>query len=177
MELLEVYKKRRSVRKYNGESISKENIDKIIKAGLTTLSSRNIKPWELIVVKDDEVLEKLSQSKTAGSAMIKDADCAIVVLGDKTKSDVWIEDCSIVMTYMHLMATSLGIGSCWVQCRLREAGGGRSSEDYVREVLNIPDNFAVEAILSLGNTDEFPSPHGEEPDEMKKVHYEVYNDK
>ena len=45
--------------------------------------------------------------------MLKEAACAIVVVGNEDASDVWIEDCSAVMSNMHLMAHALGLGSCW----------------------------------------------------------------
>ena len=51
---------------------------------------------------------------------------------------------------MHLMATGLGLGSCWVQIHLRTAKNGESSEDYVREVLGIDDYFRIVGILALG---------------------------
>lgn len=63
--------------------------------------------------------------------MLKEAQCAIVVIGDETEQDVWIEDCSVAMANMHLMASSLGIGSCWVQGRLRNADE-KTTEEYVR---------------------------------------------
>ena len=82
--------------------------------------------------------------------MLKEAQCAIVVIGDETEQDVWIEDCSVAMANMHLMASSLGIGSCWVQGRLRNADE-KTTEEFVRERLGFPENYRLEAILtSLG---------------------------
>ena len=81
--------------------------------------------------------------------MLKEAQCAIVVIGDETEQDVWIEDCSVAMANMHLMASSLDIGSCWIQGRLRESDE-KTTEEYVREKLGFPENYKLEAILSLG---------------------------
>ena len=88
--------------------------------------------------------------------MLEAADCAVVVLGDEEKSDVWVEDCSVAMANMHLMADSLGVGSCWIQGRLREAPGGRTTEAYLRELLEFPENYRLEAILSLGMPQNHP---------------------
>lgn len=173
MELLEAMLKRRSIRQYTNEKVSQDKIDKILQAALLAPSSRNIKPCELIVIEDRETLEKLANCKSAGSLMLKEASHAIVVIGNHEKSDVWIEDCSIVMTYMHLMATSLDIGSCWVQCRLRE-NKEMNAEQYIKELLSIPDSYSVEAILSLGVSAVSPKPNSLENLDMSKLHKEVF---
>ena len=170
MDLLEVMLKRRSIRKYTGEKISEDKIEKILQAGLLSFSGRNLDPWEFIVVKDREILKLLSKTKKAGSAMLSDADCAIVVVGDMNKTDVWTEDCSIAMTYMHMMAADQGVGSCWIQCRLRESVDGQNSEEYVRSVLNIPDNYGVEAILSLGIPEQEREPKVISDIQLNKIH-------
>ena len=82
--------------------------------------------------------------------MLKEAQCAIVVIGDETEQDVWIEDCSVAMANMHLMASSLDIGSCWIQGRLRQAADGRSTHEFVANLLKVPAPYQLEAILSLG---------------------------
>ena len=106
--------------------------------------------------------------------MLAGASAAIVVAANPGMSDVWIEDCSIVMSNMHLMADSLGLGSCWIQGRLREAANGQTTEDYLRELLGYPEDFCLEAVLSLG----MPQAHQEKTElselPMDKVHWEKY---
>ena len=150
MELLKLLQSRRSIRKYTDEHISDETLEKILQAGLLAPSSRAIYPVELVAVRDKEMLSKLSECKAAGAAMLKDADAAIVVVGDTAKSDAWIEDCSITMTIMMLEATEQGVGNCWVQCRGRQTSEGASTEECVRALLSLPENYGVLAILSLG---------------------------
>lgn len=174
MDLLEIMRNRRSVRSYTGEAVSEEALDQILKAGLLSASGKNLKPWEFIVVRDKTVLAKLSKSRAAGAAMIEHADCAVVVAGDTEKTDVWTEDCSVAMANMHLMADSLGVGSCWVQGRLREASDKRTTEEYIRELLGIPEKYGVEAILSLGMTAEHPDAHTLDELPMEKIHREKF---
>ncbi len=174
MDLLEIMRNRRSVRSYTGEAVPEEKIEQILKAGLLSASGKNLKPWEFIVVRDKEVLAKLTKSRAAGAAMIEHADCAIVVVGDTEKTDVWTEDCSAAMTNMHLMADCLGVGSCWVQGRLRIASDERTTEEFIRELLDIPDKYGVEAILSLGMTEEHPEAHSLEELPMEKIHKEKF---
>lgn len=174
MDLLEVMRNRRSVRNYTEEEIPAEKLDMILKAGLLAESGKNLKPWEFIVVRDGEVLAKLSKSRAAGGAMLEHAKCAIVVVGDTEKTDVWAEDCSVAMAHMHLMADCLEVGSCWVQGRLREASDGRTTEEYVRELLGIPEKYALEAILSLGIAKEHPKAHSLEELPTEKIHMEKF---
>lgn len=156
MELLELLQRRRSIRKYTDEDIAEETLEKILQAGLLAPSSRAIYPVEFVVVRCKDKLEKLSQCKVGSAELLKAANAAIVVIGDTAKSDAWVEDCSIAMTLMQLEATEQGIGSCWVQCRSRRTPDGTATEDYIRTLLDIPANFGVLAILSLGVPAENP---------------------
>lgn len=177
MKLLDILQNRHSIRTYTNQPIPDDDIQTIINSGLLSASSRAIRPWELIVIKDKETLQKLALCRTGAAKMLENADAAIVVIADDSLSDVWIEDCSIVMSNMHLMADSLNIGSCWIQGRLREASDGQTTEDYVRSLLNIPGNFRLEAILSLG----MPAQHIAKTKlselNYSKVHYETFTNK
>jgi Nitroreductase len=174
MELLNMLLNRRSVRQYTGEKIPKEELEKILQAGLLSPSGRNRKPWEFVVVQEKETLMKLSHCRIGAAKMLENAGCAIVVFADSEKTDVWTEDCSIAMSNMHLMADSLGLGSCWIQGRLRDAEGGRTTEEACREILSVPDQYVLEAILSVGILKEHLPAHTLDEIEMDKVHYEKY---
>ena len=106
--------------------------------------------------------------------MLDGADCAVVVLGDSDKTDVWTEDCSVAMAHMHLMADSLGLGSCWIQGRLRETSDGQSTEEYLRDILGYPEKMHLEAVLSLGIPAVHPEGHSLDEIPENKVHYEKY---
>lgn len=174
MDLLEIMMQRRSVRSYTSEEVSEENIGKILKAGLLSASGRKIRPWELIIVKDKDTLGKMAQCRDHGAKMLEGAGAAIVVIADETKTDVWTEDCSIVMSNMHLMASSLGVGSCWIQGRLRVSAGEDSTEEYLRKLLGYPEHCRLEAILSLGMPETIPEPREVTDELWAKVHREVY---
>ena len=174
MELMEIMQHRRSVRTYVPGAVTEEQLQAILQAGLLSPTGKGLRPWVCRVVRDPAMLQSLSGCRTAPVKMLQEAACAIVVLGDGEASDVWVEDCSVAMAQMHLMADALGLGSCWVQGRLREASDGRSAEDYVRSLLGYPEHFHLEAILALGHTDQHPAPHAlaDLPDE--KIHYEKF---
>jgi len=174
MNLLEIMQNRRSVRTYTGEKIPKDKLEKILQAGLLSPSGRNRKPWEFVVVQEKDMLEKLSHCRVGAAKMLENAGCAIVVFADPEKTDVWVEDCSITMSNMHLMADSLGLGSCWIQGRLREAENEERTEAYCRSLLNVPDKYVLEAILSIGVCNEHPKAHTLEELELGKVHYDTF---
>ena len=132
MDFLELLLTRRSIRKYTGEPIPQEALEAVLHAGLASPASRARRPWELVVVQDPATLEKLSHCRVGSAKMLAGASAAIVVFADQTKTDVWTEDCSILMSNMHLMAHALGLGSCWVQGRLRQTEAGGSTEAFCR---------------------------------------------
>lgn len=150
MNFSELIEKRHSIRSYKNEQIEDEILNNLISAAKLAPTSRNKKPCEFFVVKDKETLEKLAVSKAGGSQMLKDAGAAIVVTADSEKSDVWIEDASIAMTYLHLAATDMGLGSCWIQLRNRQTSEGESSTEYVKKLLKLKESLQVLAVLSLG---------------------------
>lgn len=151
MSLLDILKKRKSIRKYTDEAIPDDAIEKILEAGKLAPSGRNKKPVKPILVRDKETLEYLSNTRSHGSQLLAGANAAIVVAGDSELSDTWIEDCSIAMIIMQLQATELGIGNCWVQVRGRMLDEtGEVTADLIKTKLNIPDNFSVECMLALG---------------------------
>lgn len=174
MDLMQMMMNRRSVRKYIEEPIRQQDIDKILMAGLISPSGRSAKPWEFILVRDKETLKKLSKARVGAAKMLENADAAVVVVANPDKTDVWIEDCSIAMANMHLMADSLGVGSCWIQGRLREAEDGRTTEEYIRDLLAIPENYSLEAILSLGMPEQHPDAHHMDEADKGKIHDEKY---
>ncbi|GIM29271.1 nitroreductase [Clostridium polyendosporum] len=172
--MLELLKKRRSIRKFKDKEIEKEKITQLIQGALLSPSSRGKKPWEFIVITDKNILDKLSFSKQAGSTFLKNAPLGIVILGNPDVSDVWIEDTSIATTLIQLLAESIGLGSCWIQIRERNHNNNIKSEDYVRQILNIPENIRVESIVAVGYSDEMKTPYEEEDLKYDKVFLNSY---
>ena len=129
------------------ERVEKEKIDKILTGALTAPSGRNIKPWELIVVDDKEIIQKLAASRGPASRPLANAPLAIVVAANPELTDIWIEDASIITIIIQLMAQSLGLGSCWIQVRERLTQDNERVSDYVKKILSIPENYEVEAMV------------------------------
>ena len=171
---LSLAQKRRSIRRYLEKPVETEKIEKLVEAALRAPSSRGFNPWEFVVVTDRDLLERLSRSKPHGASFLKDASVGIVVCADPEKCDVWIEDASIASIYLHLAAESMGLGSCWIQIRKRMHDHEKSAEQYIRETLNIPENFKIESMIAIGYPDEKKAPHPKEDLQYEKVHYNGY---
>ena len=172
--LLELLKKRRSIRKFQEKQVEVEKLEAILKAGLISPSGKSKRPWEFVVVDDSVKLEKLSHAKPAGGQLVKDAPLAVVVLGDAEKSDTWIEDCSIALTFMQLEAEEQGLGSCWIQLNNRPSHDGRGADVIAKEILGIEGDLRVLAVLAMGYPAQERPPYTEEDMEFSKVHYNNY---
>lgn len=171
MDLLDLMLKRRSVRKYIDDEIPNEKMNKILQAGLLAPSSRNLKACNFLIIENKETLKKIAQSKEHGASFLKDANKAIAVVGNSLIADTWIEDSSIALAFMHLMATEQDVGSCWIQIHLRKSADGESTEDLVREILGLDDYFRIVGILALGIEDGHLKAHTLDDIDKEKVHY------
>lgn len=171
MDLLDVMLKRRSVRKYTEDEIPNEKMNRILQAGLLAPTSRNLKPCNFLIIENKDVLKKISESKAHGAAFLKDANKAIAVIGNSMVADTWIEDSSIALAFMHLMATEQDVGSCWIQIRLRESKDGESTEELVRDLLGLDDYFGIVGILALGIEDGHMPAYSLDDIDKEKIHY------
>src|SRR5664280_33315 len=148
--LIEVLRSRRSIRAFSGQPVEQEKLDLLIEAMLRAPAQPGKPPWEFVVVRDRETIAQLSQAKASGSACLKEAALVVVVCGRPQISDVWVEYASLATLLLHLEAHDLGLGSCWVQVRLRTHDGERSAEEYIAEVLGLDPAMAVEAMVAVG---------------------------
>lgn len=165
--------KRRSVRTYKDEDIAKKDLERILQAGLLAPTSRNRKPCNFLIVENKQTLEKLSKSKESGAEMLADCNKAIVVVANTIISDTWIEDSSIALGYMHLMAASLDIGSCWVQIHLRKTSDGKDAEEAVKEITGLDDYFRIVGILALGIPENEVVAHTLDDIDKSRIHFLV----
>lgn len=172
--LLDLLRERRSIRQFTDQPVEDVKVEALVEAALRSPSSRSLNPWEFVVVSDPDILAKLAQSKPHGASFIKNAPLAIVVCADPAKCDVWVEDCSIAALLLHLEAADLGLGSCWVQIRLREHDETQSAEQYVKELLNIPGEHVVEAIVAVGYAKETKAGHPDSSLLRDRIHYNTY---
>jgi len=172
--MIELLRNRRSIRKYTEKDIEPEKIEILKEAVLRSPSSRSFDPWEFVFVDDRGLLKKLALCKPHGAKFLEGAALGIVICADEQKSDVWIEDCSIASILVQMTAQSIGLGSCWVQIRKRMFDDQKTSEDYIKDLLKIPDNFQVESIIAVGYPAERREPVLQENLKHEKVRINSY---
>lgn len=109
-----------------------------------------------------------------GPKYLAEAPFAVVVIADKDSSDVWIEDASIAATIMQLTAQDLGLGSCWIQVRERSHTEQEKAEDYIKQILQIPEPYSVECLLAIGYPAEEKNPYDEDKLLYDKLHFNQF---
>ena len=141
--------KRRSIRKYTGDSISPQTITQLLQAAMAAPSARNLQPWHFIVVTDRKKLDQLAETHPYGK-MLAHAPLAIAVVGEPACSEkYWIQDCSAATENILVAAVTLGLGAVWL--------GVTPREDRIKgvgDVLSIPTEFQVLSLISIGYPDE-----------------------
>jgi Nitroreductase len=144
MSFLEMAKRRYSVRDYQAKKVETEKLLTILEAGRVAPTGANKQPQKLIVVQENEGLEKVKKA-----ANIYGAPLAIIVCGDHDKAwkrpldgkDITDIDASIVTDHMMLQATELGLGSVWI-CYFKS--------DVIQKEFHLPDNLEPINILAIG---------------------------
>lgn len=149
---------RRSIRRYTDQPISPDDVKTILEAGLMAPTSKSARAWQFIVVEEPDMLARLCDVKPLGANSLKTTPLAIVVGVDTTRTEPWIEDGSVAASFMQLQAADLGLGSCWVQVHGRSTADGTPSEDYLRQLLGIPENISIVCILTIGHKNEERKP-------------------
>ncbi|MBN1234885.1 MAG: nitroreductase family protein [Methanotrichaceae archaeon] len=167
--MLDILRNRRSIRRYQDREIEAEKIELLKEAALRSPTSRGINPWRFLFVTDRALLEELSRAKESGSSFLKGATLGVVVCAAKGESDVWVEDCSIASIILQLAGQSQGVGSCWIQIRKRMHSSNLSAEDYIKQVLGLPENLSVESMIAFGYPDEDKRPVPKEQLEYEKI--------
>lgn len=143
--VLDVIKRRRSVRKFDGTEIPEECMEQILEAGRWAPSGANAQLWRFIVVTERETLAAIAEKcyyKMFRSRHVGEASAVVVLCADpQAGSPTYTIDAAIAGTNMTLMATSLGIGSCWI---------GAFEEQALWSILRIPEKLKIIALIAFG---------------------------
>lgn len=171
---IDLLRSRRSVRKFEAKAVEREKVDLLIEAALRSPSSRGFNPWEFVVVNDPETIAALSRAKPHGAAFLAGAPLAVAVCAHPDQSDVWVEDVSIAAILVHLAATDLGLGSCWIQLRKRNHDETTTASDYAAGILSLPAGMVVASIIAIGYPAQHPKPHDHDALQRQKVSFNRY---
>lgn len=154
--LFETIRRRRSIRCYSPRPVEDEKIAAVLEAARLAPSSSNTQPWHFIVVRNTETIKKLRECAPSGTKrllneFIKQAPVAIVACGRPHPLNhiftgffgisMLSIDVTIAIEHIVLAATDLDLGTCWI---------GWFSETKVKNLLKVPRNVRVVALLTLG---------------------------
>lgn len=151
MNFLEIAKSRYSVRDYTSQKVEQEKLEKILFAAHVAPTAANLQPVRLIVVQEDEGLNKIGKA-----ANLYGAPLAIIVCSEHTKA--WTRpfdrkqtvdiDASILTDHMMIEATELGVGSVWI-CYFKP--------DVIKKEFQLSDTLEPINILAIGYSNENPA--------------------
>lgn len=168
--IIENIKQRRSIRKYKDQRISKEELNLILEAGTYAPSALNQQSSLMVVVEKEEIYNEICELTDKYFPNRKpyfyNAKDIIIAFGD-SNCKCPIEDGSLVLQNLFLAASSLNIGSCWINY-LRELF---KTEEGIKlqEKMNIPSNYFVIGTCILGYPDEEPILKPRKDDYIKVV--------
>lgn len=170
--MLDIIRKRRSVRAFKKDTVEDEKIREILLSAMFSPNARGTRPWEFIIVKEQATKDALSMI-THSSKFVKGAPVIIVVCFDTTKGKRLKEDSSVVAEHIHLEAVNQGLASCWVQ--VADAGEPvGSAEPTVKKLLGIPEHIYVQCLMPIGYAVREGSPHKDSEYDEEKIHYERF---
>lgn len=170
-EVLSAIAARRSCRAYQPEQIKPEELQAVLDAGTWAPTAMNRQSPVIVAVQDKATRDRLSQMNAA--VMGRDGDpfygapTVLVVLADSTIS-TWVEDGSLVLGNLLLAASSIGLGSCWIN-RAREVFDTREGKELLRKWGLDPERYRGVGNCILG----YPAPGGVKAAAPRKPDYVV----
>ena len=166
MNIISAILNRRSIRSYQSKPVEKEKIEAILHSAFYAPSAMNIKPCELVVVENAELIQQLGSIKI-GADHVKQASVVIVVVAENVKH--WLEDSSLVASHIYLETTNQGLGTCWTHVHDSQTADGQNCEELVKELLSLSAEKRVLCLMPIGYPAEQKEPHSENEYDEKKV--------
>lgn len=152
MNITEAMAARTSIRDYLDKEITRTDILRLFKAGMTAPSARNIQPWHFMAITTDSVLESLSDA-LPNAPMLGRAPLGILVAADQYEAeagtpgaDFWIQDCSAATENILLAALDLGLGAVWLGVH-----PVKERIEAVKRILGLPDHIAPLSLIAVGH--------------------------
>lgn len=169
MDVIEVIRKRRSVRSYADKALTREQIERLLEAARLAPSASNRQEWRFVVVTDAE--RRAALCKAAGGQEFVAQAPAVIAACAKHDGHVmrcgqlcYPIDVAIAVDHITLQAVAEGLGTCWI---------GAFDEDEAKKILEIPAEIRVVALLTVGYAAGPPSRLSRLPLE-KTVHWETW---
>jgi nitroreductase len=164
-DLMSMIKGRRSIRRFQDKPVPEKDLQQILEAVQWSPSWANTQCWEILVVKDKEMKERLNETLSPTNPAKKGLPYAPVVLAlcgkarssgfykgeASTKFGDWLMfDLGIATQSICLAAYSLGLGTVIV---------GSLDHDKAKEVLGVGEGYELVALIPVG----YPAKTGAAP--------------
>jgi len=178
-DFMEIIKGRRGIRKYQDREIPEEDLNQVLEAIRWSPSWANTQCWEVIVIKDSAIKQKLQETLSTGNPSTKaigEAPVVITLCGKlqsagykrgqtTTKFGDWFMfDLGIATQSLCLAAHNLNLGTVIV---------GLFDQDKAKDILKVPEGYEVVALVPLGYpAQEVSAPPRREIAEF--VHYDTF---
>jgi nitroreductase len=154
MEVLNVIRSRRSMRAYDSRDVEEDKLVRILESGRLSPSAGNRQERRFVIVRDPRTRQMLSGAARDQKFV---AEAPVVIAACSIESDyimlcgqpAYTIDTAIAVDHMTLQAVEEGLGTCWI---------GAFDEKKVKEILNIPEDVRVVALLPLGYPSAIPRP-------------------
>lgn len=174
-ETLKTIEQRKSCRLFQNKSLSKEELQMILKAGIQAPSAMNRQLCEVFAITDSAVIDEIDENIKnvyieRGDQRPTDYHFAyhapvLVIISGPDDDPCRLQDGSCILENMFLAATSLNIGSCWIN-QFKDT----QNVDEVRSILTrigIPVNHQVVGCAALGYSDSHSLPKEKN---MNRIH-------
>lgn len=155
MDAFEAIHGRRSIRRYTGEPVDEESMERVLRAAMAAPSAGNQQPWQFVVLDDRGLIDRIPEFHPYAE-MLREAPAAVVVCGDTRGAPhkgYWEQDCSAATQNLLLAAHALGLGAVWL--------GVHPLADRVEalgELLGLPTDVIPLAVIALGHPAEEKPP-------------------
>jgi nitroreductase len=146
MDTFEAIHTRRSIRRYTGAPIPRQDLEKIVDAGRMAASGNNKQPWDFIVITKQDMIEQLK----VASVWMEHAGAIIAVVLDPS-SRWWVEDGAAAVENILIASTALGYGACWLE------GYTIPHEVEFKTLLGIPQEKRLLTLIPVGVPAEQPT--------------------
>ena len=163
-EMLDLIKQRRSIRKFEQKEISQEVLNTIFESVQWSQSWANTQCWELMVIKNTEIRERLKSLISPKNPATNAITNSTILLGLVAKlkisgyykdipvtklNDWFMFDIGIAAQNICMTAHSMGLGSVIV---------GAFDHEKAKEVLSIPDHYELVVLIPIGYPAKISSP-------------------
>ena len=168
MDILELIKTRRSIRKFQKTSVEKEKIDKCLEAARWAPSASNKQPWEFLLVSNEGKRKELAKLAKFGK-FVGEAPLVFVPLTNPEIHETYhASDTAMATLQFMLAAHAQGLATGW------SAVYGKEFAKDIKNVLNIPEHLNVLALIAVGYSALDKDPISLRKPIDKLVHYEKY---